>query len=465
MKKCFLLILFSLPLVVRAQLSVHPGQRYLQTSNGQPFFWLADTDWELFHRLTREEIDLVIDTRARQGFNILQCVILAEEDGLHQPNRYNRRPLINDDPLRWDTLPALNNYWQLIDYTIRRAAEKNLYIALLPTWGDKVAQLWGVGPRIFTVDNAGAYGHLLSRRFGHYNNIIWILGGDRPAVYQGNDKKQYDDRPIWRAMAQGIREGEGKQHHFMTYHTWGNIQQTTSQQLPSEAWIDMNTLQSGHGARDIKVWDFIARDLATQPTKPTADLEPCYEDHPVNPWDGKWTHARGYFDAYDVRVRMYRSVFAGACGVTYGHHQVWQFLDTARYKAINIGDTIIGWKKALAAPAASQIQHLKTLMLSRPYFSRIPDQQLVMNNGHDWTNYISATRDAEGRYAFIHLPEAIPVTINLSILKKKKKTATWFNPVTGKLGKTLTIGNTEQQTFTPPTGGRDWVLIIDTQRP
>ena len=28
---------------------------YLQHSNGTPFFWLGDTAWELFHRLTIEE--------------------------------------------------------------------------------------------------------------------------------------------------------------------------------------------------------------------------------------------------------------------------------------------------------------------------------------------------------------------------------------------------------------------------
>ncbi|WP_295119142.1 glycoside hydrolase family 140 protein [uncultured Chitinophaga sp.] len=464
------LILIFLTLPATAQINVHEGKRYLQTEKGQPFFWLADTDWELFHRLDREEIATVITTRSQQGFNILQCVVLAEEDGLRQPNRHGDKPFKSDNPLEWDTTHGNNptdqaqyDYWDHIDYTIQLAAKKGLYIALLPTWGDKVAHLWGVGPIIFTAENAGPYGQMLAKRFGKYRNIIWVLGGDRPAIYTGKDNKKYDDRPIWRAMAAGIREAENGNRHFMTYHISGDITQTTSQQLANEDWIEMNTMQSGHGSRETKIWEFIARDLATKPTKPTADLEPCYEDHPVNPWDGKWTRARGYFSDYDVRVRMYRSVFAGACGVTYGHHQIWQFLDTSRYKPVNIGDTIIGWRKALRSPGAFQVRFLKELMMSRPYFSRIPDPLLVVNNGNDWTNYITATRDYEGSYAFIHLPEATPVTLNMALLKGNRKKAWWFNPANGRKTKALVSNHTENSTFTPPAGGRDWVLIVDAE--
>jgi hypothetical protein len=467
-----LLLLFTLSCFttfsLTAQVKVHTGGRYLQTADGKPFFWLADTDWELFHRLNREQIAAFLETRHQQGFNIIQAVVLAEMNGVHEPNRYGDRPFHNTDPLQWTVTPGNNpkdsmqyDYWDHIDYAVQLAAKRGLYIGLLPTWGDKVAHMWGEGPRIFTAADAAQYGKMLAQRYGPYNNIIWILGGDRPAVYKGNDQQPYDDRPIWRAMAAGIKEGEGNRHHLMTYHTWGNSN-STSQQIHDEPWLDMNTFQSGHGSREVKVWEWVRRDLQVNPPKPTADLEPCYEDHPVNPWDGKWTRQRGYFTAYDVRVRMYRSVFAGACGVTYGHHQVWQFLDTSLYKPINIGDTIIGWRKALQSPGAWQMQYLKKLLLSRPYFHRIADEQLVVSDtGQDWTNYISATRDVEGSYAMIHLPEAKPVTIDMSRLHGAVKKAAWFDPRNGKTSYAPIQYHQGKSIFTPPRGGRDWVLIID----
>ena len=56
--------------------------RYLSWSDGSPFFYLADTAWELFHRLNREEMDLYFKQRSRQGFNAVQAVALANYDGM-----------------------------------------------------------------------------------------------------------------------------------------------------------------------------------------------------------------------------------------------------------------------------------------------------------------------------------------------------------------------------------------------
>jgi hypothetical protein len=50
-------------------------------------------------------------------------------------------------------------------------------------------------------------------------------------------------------------------------------------------------MQSGHGGGyDQPVWEWIARDFALTPAKPTMELEPNYEDHPYNPWP-KWDPA------------------------------------------------------------------------------------------------------------------------------------------------------------------------------
>jgi hypothetical protein len=68
-------------------LRVSSGGRHLETLDGRPFFWLGDTAWELFHRLDREEADLYLATRAAQGFNVVQAVVLAEQDGLGTPQR------------------------------------------------------------------------------------------------------------------------------------------------------------------------------------------------------------------------------------------------------------------------------------------------------------------------------------------------------------------------------------------
>jgi hypothetical protein len=77
----------------------HPCRgRYLVTERGEPFFYLGDTAWELFHRLTREEADLYLTDRAAKGFTVIQAVALAELDGLNTPNAYGDTPLHRNDP-------------------------------------------------------------------------------------------------------------------------------------------------------------------------------------------------------------------------------------------------------------------------------------------------------------------------------------------------------------------------------
>lgn len=449
------ILLLSMLNVGSAQIQVSPNKRFLTTKDGKPFFWLGDTDWEMAHRLTREEVETFINTRSQQGFNVLQVVALAEFEGIREPNRYGDYPLNNEDPTQLAITPGNDpsnayqyDYWDHVDFIISKAAEKGIYIGLLPTWGDKVTKMWGAGPVVFNEKNAEAYGSILAKRYANNWNIIWILGGDRPAVYK-NDTRRGDDRAIWRAMAKGIEDTLGKDA-FITYHPSGGSTSTSSY-IHNESWLDMNAFQSGHGARETDSWNWVLRDLAMKPEKPTLDMEPCYEDHPVNPWDGKWTRQRGYFTAYDVRARIYRGIFAGECGVTYGHHQIWQFQNSELYEPVNLGDTVIGWKKAMNAEAAGEMQYLKNLMLSRPYFSRIADQTIIKSAiGKDYKDLIYATVDGNKTYAMIYLPQNKAVTIDLSKVSGNKKNAWWYDVRNGKAIPTTSPGGKGTKSFTPP---------------
>lgn len=472
MKKLILSVIIELvfSLQIVSQIKVHPAGHYLQTKDGKPFFWLGDTDWELFHRLTREDADHLIRKRAQQGFNVLQAVALAEFEGIRTPNRYGDYPLIDQDPGRLDTTPGKNpsnakeyDYWDHVDYVIQLAARYKMYIGLLPTWGDKVAHYhWGDGPIIFNEVNAYRYAKTLATRYKNQWNVLWILGGDRPSIYKDKEGKDYDDRPIWTAMANAIESVIGN-NAFITYHPSGGKETSTSYYLHDYAWMDMNTFQSSHGSKTPDTWNWTDHDWNMKPAKPTIDMEPCYEDHPVNPWDGKWTRKeRGYFNAYDVRARIYRGVFAGQCGVTYGHHQIWQFTDTSLYKTVNVGDTIIPWKKALVADGAKQMIYLKKLMLSRPFFHRIHDNSIIKSEvGETFINRSEATRAEDGSYAMIYIPDATEFTIDLNKITGTLKAAWYYNVTTGKAQKIKLEKHSGIVKILPLPGTKDWVLVLD----
>ena len=219
-------------------------------------------------------------------------------------------------------------------------------------------------------------------------------------------------------------------------------------------------MQSGHGSgKDVPVWEWIKRDYCMKPTKPTLDSEPNYEDHPVNPWPS-WNPENGYFRDYDVRKQTYRSVFAGACGVTYGNHSIWQFRNE-RDPNINFAERY--WTEALDRPGAFQVGYLKKLIESRPSSSRIPDQSIILEGQGEKEEYICAFRNRSNDYAMIYIPVGKTITIKTSFIKTKKLKISWFNPQTCETIQSIETINTGKMCVTTPTTGfgKDWVLIVE----
>lgn len=427
------------------RLKVSANKRYLVHQDNTPFFWLGDTAWELFHRLNREEAEQYLKRRAEQGFTVVQAVALAEFDGLKEPNPYGDTPLLNNDP----TTPN-EAYFKHVDFIIDKAAQYGIVIGFLPTWGDKVFKnTWGQGPEIFTVANAKTYGRYVGNRYKNRENIVWILGGDR------NPRDGSQDLAVWRAMAAGIEEGVGgADKALMTYHPQPNGQEGgSSKWFQSDDWFDFTMHQNGH-CRFTAVYDNISVSYNRQPTRPTIDAEPIYEDHPVcfNATD------LGISNAYDVRLYAYLDLFAGAHGHTYGCHDIWQMYSPKRP---SVNNPRFLWQEAMELPGASQMKHVRRLMTSRPQLDRIPDQSLIVENNLSAADRIQSTRGTD--YAFVYSATGKPFTVNPGKISGTRLTATWFDPRTGKTQSAGQFDNQKASLFSPPTKGygQDWVLVLD----
>lgn len=427
-------------------LQISENQRFIVTADGKPFFWMADTAWELFHRCDYAEADRYLRKRAEQGFNVIQAVLLAELDGLNTPNTNGDKPLIDNDLTRPN-----DKYFQFVDSIVDRAAELGIYIAMLPTWGDKLFKnTWGIGPEIFNPQNARVYGKWIGNRYKDRTNIIWVLGGDR------NPREGSQDIEVWRQMAEGIAEGVGGYNKtLMTLHPQPAEPGGSSNWFHKDIWLDFNMHQTGH-CPNYPTYKKIRNDYNLQPTKPTLDGEPLYEDH-TNCFNAK---ELGHSIPDDIRRIMYWNVFAGACGQTYGCHDVWQMYKIGREP---INAPLRPWEKALDLPMANQVKHLKTLMLSRSYLTRIPDQSIVKTTQIDDENYTIATRDSQGNYAMVYFPTGKSVELDLSKLSRKQLKITWYDPRTGIYFNEKRISRSASYKPTPPSSGKaqDWVLVID----
>lgn len=163
-------------------------------SEGDPFFWMADTDWELFHRLDSGETSFYLDKRKSQGFHVVQAVVLSELNGINEPSANGDKPFLSLE--KWKYNEA---YLSHMDKGIQMAFERDIYIALLPTWGDKLFKdSWGTGPEIFTPETAYSYGKWIGNRYKDQPNLVSVLGEDR------NPRENSAGVKVWTEMAQGI---------------------------------------------------------------------------------------------------------------------------------------------------------------------------------------------------------------------------------------------------------------------
>lgn len=434
------------------RLQISANHRYFATGQEEPFFWLGDTGWLLFAKLTREEADRYLDDRKQKGFNVIQVMVLHT---LGAANAYGDSALINKDACK----PLLTegntpgdsiqyDYWDHVDYIVSAAEQRGLYMALVPIWGSNVKS------GHVTSAQGEALAAFLARRYRNRPNIVWLNGGD----IKGSDSMQ-----VWNTIGTTLRKEDPG--HLITFHPRGRTQSSTW--FHNAAWLDFNMFQSGHRRYDQDTskaelrygednWRYVNVDYAKMPAKPTFDGEPSYENIPQGLHDTlevRWNDAA-------VRRYGYWSVFAGGCGYTYGDNSVMQMLTPKDTKSAYGAKDY--WYDALNDKGAGQMVHLKNLMLSRPYFERVPDTTLVADQGQRYA-FVAATRGKT--YAFMYTYTGRLFTVTMGKINGSKVKASWYNPRDGQTTDAGTFDNTGTATFDPPgdtADGNDWVLILDT---
>jgi hypothetical protein len=448
---CCLFFSFKSSDPVMQPLKVSENHRYF-TADGKPFFWLGDTGWLLFSKMKREEAEQYLDTRSKQGFNVIQVMVVHS---IGEMNAYGDSALSGkniDQPkvTRGNTFGKGNeyDYWDHIDWIVSKAAEKGIYIAMVPVWGAVVK-----GNHIGAA-KAKIYAEFLAKRYRDRSNIIWMNGGDIPGT---------DSLKTWNAIGNALNALDTT--HLITFHPRGRTQSSTW--FHDQSWLSFNCFQSGHrtyaqdtSKKDLNYgednWKYVQVDYTKTPVKPTLDAEPSYERIPHGLHDVNLPR----WKAADVRRYGYWSVFAGACGYTYGNNDVMQMHKPGEKKSAYGSKGY--WYNSINDPGAKQMIYLKKLMLSRPYFDRVPDQSLIAGEQGQKYDRLIATRGKN--YAFIYTYTGREININTEKLEGTKIKASWYNPRNGQVTAIGTVAKAKTLKFNPPgqkANGNDWVLIID----
>lgn len=417
-------------------------RRHLVDARGEPFLYLADTAWQLFQRLTREEANRYLEDRAAKGFTVVQAVVLGL-DGLDAPNAHGHRAFVDLDPRRPN-----ETYFAHVDAVVERAGALGLTVGMLPTWGDSWhSRQNDPGPKVFDAATARDYGRFVGRRYRH-RPVIFILGGDRNPETEG-------DRAIVRAMAAGLRETAPER--LITYHPRGPGR--SSDAFHAEDWLDFDMIQSSHAGRGADTGLNVEHDRSLLPPKPTLDGEPRYEGIIVGFYNQGADPALR-FDDYDVRLAAYRALLAGAAGHAYGNNDVWQMWVPGRAPQLGANTP---WYEALDHPGAFQMGHLRRLFESRPWQKLEPAQDFLLGANAPGEGFVRAAVAQDRSFAFVYCPRGETVAIDQGRLGALDVTSYWFDPRYGRAYKVHTGVGTAVQYFTPPSSGRgcDWVLVLD----
>jgi Protein of unknown function (DUF4038)/Putative collagen-binding domain of a collagenase len=429
---------------IEPDITASSNGRYFVDPAGDPFFWLADTAWGMPVDLDRDQVAEYFDTRAKQGFNVVQVVAIFNQAGGPGPNRYGDHPYADDlsklavtDGADPDN-PEQYDFWDHLDYIVEQANGRGIRVALVPIWGHKLAGT------VLTDANAFDYGKFVGSRY-RKSQMVWVLGGDTSAT---------GAEGIWANLARGIATGvtgaEDYKKTLMTYHPVGGSD--SLQWFANAPWLGFDMAQGGHCLRYTERRAILDAAYRAAVTRPFLDGEQIYSEHPRC-----WRPEDGYSTPLDVRRDAYWAAFAGAAGVTYGHHSVWQFAGATGLppELGAIGD----WESALEDGAAWQMHFLADLMSSHPWYRGLPDQKIITSPIVDGPSRPQAFRASDGSYAMVYSPDGGPLAVDLSVLTGSLARLSWFDPSTGEYTQ-LGVEPKGPATYVPPTTD-DWVLVAD----
>ena len=399
-------------------LKIGSNPRILVDQKDRPVLIQGDAAWSLIVGLNATEVERYLQDRRQKGFNTLMVNLIEHKFCKNPPkNAAGEGPFTTPG----DFSTPNETYFAFADWVIKQAGENGLQVLLAPIYlGYKgtdegfYEEALANGP-----EKCLQYGRFLGRRYKDFDNIIWLMGGDR------NPGSATEDVDM---VALGIRESDKR--HLFTAHV--APESSPVDEFAAGRWLDFNVTYTY-----AIVHRKLLADYNRRPTLPFFLIESSYE---------------GEHNSSEVQIRRqaYWAVLCGGVGHIMGNRPIWLFDP--------------GWEKALDLPGSVGMMHWGRLFNSRRWFDLIPDQkhEVVTRGLGEFLglDYLAAARTSDGSTVMAYLPTARTITVDLAKISGSGVKAWWFDPRTGKaalLGEFPTAGPRD---FTPPGEG-DWVLVLD----
>ncbi len=408
---------FALPTDADAPLRVSGNQRYLIDRHDVPFLLQGDAAWSLIANVTKEDAATYLKNRHAKGFNAVLVNLIEHKFAKNAPrNIYGEAPFSGAS----DFAAPNEKYFEHADWVVRKAAENGLVVLLAPVYLGYPGLDEGFYDEVLAngPEKCLAYGRYLGQRYQGFDNIIWVMGGDRDP---GPARENVD------MVAYGIRESDRR--HLMTAHCHSDS--APAEQYPG-SWLQIATSYAYEIVHLRLTWDY-----ERKPAMPLFLIESIYE---------------GEHNSSELQIRRqaYWAVLCGEFGHVMGNYPIWPFNP--------------GWQPAMESPGSVALMRWGRLFRSRPWHDLVPDKEhkvVTEGLGEFWgLDYLTAAAAPDGSTVMAYMPSARTIKVDLSKLAKGRTRAWWFNPRDGSAVEAGTFATEGARQFTPPSDG-DWVIVLD----
>lgn len=411
---------------VRGGLAASSNGRYLTDSEQRPFLLQGEAAWSLIVTLAKPDASEYLQNRREKGFSAILVNLIEHKFCKNPPrNAEGEAPFTTAG----DFSTPNERYFEHADWILQEASKHGIYVLLAPIYLGYKGTNEGWTEELMALSPAKCleYGRFLGRRYKGFDNIVWVMGGDR------NPEAALERIDL---IALGIREHDTT--HLFTGHCAPEVD--AAEQYGGGGWLNFNTVYT-YELIHPRLYGAYNR----KPAEPFILIESTYE---------------GEHNSSEVQIRRqaYWTVLCGGFGHVFGNNPIWHFDGPGLFP---VKDT---WRQAMDLTGSVSMQHWGDLFRSRKWYELVPDlrHEVVTKGLGEFLglDYLAAARTPDGSTVIAYMPTSRTITVDTSKISGSKANAWWFDPRSGEASPADSHATQGLAEYSPPGPG-DWVLVLD----
>lgn len=409
--------------------------RFIQWSDGKPFFINACTALTLTYAYSDKEVNEYLDNRIASKFNSIQLsAVFAEVVNSMADSAFSENDLLKPVP----------KFWERIDWIVKQATDRKLVVIINPIWKQSLNEfIKANGP-----EKCRVYGKWFANRYKGNPYVVYYLGG-------GGAPEPI--RLELEEMGKGIQEVYGGKA-LIAYQSETN--QSSMEAFPNASWITMNWT-TAYSSDLSKQYSYSENydNWKAFPKIPIYFGKGYYDDGGAQIYGQDGTPGLEG-DRFVLRRQAWWNLLSGGAGNSWGAEEIC-------FK--KYGDQT--WQACLIYGSNKDMGFMKQMIDKIKWWKLQPDINHQLLTGgfgtYQTDDYAVCSVSENGSQAVIYTPVKQSLELRLPEFGQKCRLR-WYDPADGKYSKIdMRFPKKKKKSVVISTPGlnhsgrEDWVLIIE----